>query len=359
MRAAGVAATCVAVATVFAGCGNSATGDHAGSTSSGGGIARAKAEVTKFAANPALTVSPLPSPPKSSTYAIQVTCIIPACAPGAMDPGMAALGWRFEKMPYDISKGPSAVQQALTQAIAAKPDVILVTPGFPDAMFKSQIDSATKAGIKVIGIGGTNQPGYSACIACATALGAVGTLAADVVLADAGGKTDIALTVDPTIASNVSEADGVKREVAKNGEGSRVLVVQQSVGATPAENAARVVSFLQRNPNVKYVLTSAKFQAATALNSAGLGSRVKTVGYLPLSDSDVAAVKSGQILAYAAGELQALYWRAVDAAARVMEGAEVAPEPLGAMRVIDRSNADDALLEPADYEDIYKAAWHK
>ena len=262
-------------------------------------------------------------------------------------------------MPYDISKGPSAVQQALTQAIAAKPDVILVTPGFPDAMFKSQIDSATKAGIKVIGIGGTNQPGYSACIACATALGAVGTLAADVVLADAGGKTDIALTVDPTIASNVSEADGVKREVAKNGEGSRVLVVQQSVGATPAENAARVVSFLQRNPNVKYVLTSAKFQAATALNSAGLGSRVKTVGYLPLSDSDVAAVKSGQILAYAAGELQALYWRAVDAAARVMEGAEVAPEPLGAMRVIDRSNADDALLEPADYEDIYKAAWHK
>ena len=101
-------------------------GGSGSGSSSTGGIARAQAEVKKFAANPPLTVSPLPSEPNTSTYAIQVNCTIPSCAPGAMKAAMDVLGWQFEEMPYDVSKGPSAVQQALTQAIAAKPDVIML-----------------------------------------------------------------------------------------------------------------------------------------------------------------------------------------------------------------------------------------
>ena len=242
-RAAGVAAAAAAVATLAAGCssssaagsstaGSSTAGSSSGSgSSSSGGIAAAQAQVKKFAANPALTVSPLPSPPKSSTYAIQVSCTIPACAPGAMKPAMAALGWRFEEMHYDISKGPSAVQQALTQAIAAKPDVILYGANFPEAIFQSQVDRGTKEGIKFVDIGGTLTPGYSACIQCTASLEALGALAADIALADAGGKTDIAVPSDPSIAPLKAEVDGVKQEVAKNGDGSQVLEVDQSVSA--------------------------------------------------------------------------------------------------------------------------------
>lgn len=360
-RAAGVAAAFVVVATVAAGCSSSSNAGSSAESgaSSTGAMAAAQAQVKKLAANPTLTVSPLPAPPKASTYAIQVNCTIPACAPGAMKPAMAALGWRFQEMPYDISKGPSALQQALTQAIAAKPDVILYGANFPEATFQQQVDEATKEGIKFVDIGGALTPGYSACIQCQESLAALGASAADIALADAGAKSDIAVASDNSIAPLKAEVDGVKQEVARNGDGSRVLDVPQSVNATPADNASRIVSFLQRNPSVKYVIATEQFVNPAALNSAGVGSGVKLVGMYPLNASDVAAVKNGQVLAYSTGELASLYWRAADAAARAVQGVNVDPRaPIQSLRVMDKNNADVSLLDPANYQDIYKKAWN-
>jgi ABC-type sugar transport system substrate-binding protein len=362
---AAAAATVVAVATLAAGCGSNSSSGSTGSTSgsgasSSGGIANAKATVAKYAANPPLEVSPLPSPPKASTYAIQVNCTIPACAPGAMKAAMDALGWKFQEMTYDISKGPSALQAALTQAIAAKPDVILFGANFPEATFQQQIDQGGKDGIKFIDIGGALTPGYAACIQCHESLGALGALTADIALADAGSKIDIAVPSDNSIAPLKAEVDGIKQEVAKNGDGSKVLDVPQSVTATPAENASRLVSFLQRNPSVKYVIGTEKFLPPAALNSAGLGSRVKLVGLYPLNASEVADVKEGRVVGYAVGELASLYWRAADAAARAVQGVKVDPiAPIQSLRVMNKSNADVSLLDPANYQDIYKKAWQK
>jgi hypothetical protein len=326
-----------------------------------GGIAEAKAQVAKFAASPALVISPLPSRPKTSTYAIQLNCTIPACAPHAIKPAMAALGWKFEELTYDISKGPVAVQGAFTQAIAKKPNVILVGLNFPEATLAAQSAAAIAQGIKLIGIGGNELPkGYSACIQCTPASEAVGALAADVALADAGGKTEIAVANDKTIGSITSEADGVKKEVAKNGEGTpEPKLIDQSISATPANNSARVVSFLQRNPNVKYiVLTSPQFDPSAALKSAGLSSRVKVVGIFPFGEPEVAAVKNGSVFSYVGAEPHALYWRAADAAARAAMNVPVDPtSPLASMRVLTKSNADVALLDPPNFESVYKSAW--
>lgn len=357
-------AAVVAVALVAAGCGGSGTADGGSEsesgTSSSGGIARAQAEVDKFAANPPLTVDPLPNEPDPSTHAIQVNCTIPACAPGAMEAAMDVLGWQFEEMPYDISKGPSALQQALSQAVAAKPDVILYGANFPEATFQQVVDQGTEEGIKFIDIGGELTPGYAACIQCHKSLAAMGALAANIVLADAGGKTDIAVPFDAAIAPLEFEVDGIKEAIEENGEGSRVLEVEQSVASTPADNAARLISFLQRNPSVEYVVASEQFLNPAAINSAGLASRVKLVGIYPLSASNVETVKNGQVLAYSVGELASLYWRAADAAARAVQGVEVDPiEPIQSLRVMNKANADVSLLDPAGYQEIYTKAWQR
>lgn len=363
-RAAGVAMAVVAIASVISGCGSSSSDGSDGSTTASGtpaaagGIADAKASVAKYAANPPLEVSPLPSAPKASTYAIQVNCTIPACAPGAMKAAMSVLGWKFEEKPYDISKGPSALLAALTQAIAAKPDVIIYGANFPEASFQQEVDRGTKEGIKFIDIGGALTPGYAACIQCRESLAALGALAANIALADAGAKTEIAVASDDSIAPLKAEVDGIKQEVAKNGEGSKVSDVPQSISATPAENASRIVSFLQRNPNVKYLIATSQLVNPAALKSAGLGSRVKLVGMYPLSPSDVATVKSGQVLAYSVGELGSLYWRAADAAARAVAGVKIDPiAPIQSLRVMDKTNADVSLMDPANYQDIYTKAW--
>lgn len=367
-RAAAAAAAVVVMAIASAGCSSDSSGSSdddtsssTGSPASSGGIARAQAEVDKFAANPPLEVSPLPKRPDESTYAINLNCTIPACAPGAMIPAMDALGWQFEEMAFDITKGPAGLQQALTQAIAEKPDVIFMPGSFALTTYQDQVDAAVEQGIKFVTIGASEElpPGYGACIQCAESAEALGALAANIALTDAGGSADMAVAYDKTIAALVSEADGVKQAADENGEGSEVLDLEQSIYATPADNAAKTVSFLQRNPNVKYlVLTSPQFQAATALKSAGLGSQVKIVGMYPLSEADVASVKDGQVVSYAVGELGSLYWRAVDAAARLTLDVEVDPiAPIQSMRVMDESNADVGLLDPADYQDIYLTAW--
>ena len=86
---------------------------------------------------------------------------------------------------------------------------------------------------------------------------------------------------------------------------------------------------------------------------------MKIVGMYPKNEADVASVKDGQVLAYAAGENQSLYWRAADAAARATEGTTMEQEPIQSLRVMDQSNANVSLLDPANYQDIYKTAWHK
>lgn len=362
-RVAVAVAAAAAIALVTAGCGGSDTSEDSskgGTTSGGAGIKAAQAQVDKFTANPPLEVSPLPSRPKTSTYAILLNCTTPACTPGAMDPAMKALGWKFEELPYDLAKGPSALGAALTQAIAKHPDVIFLPGNYPLTTYQSQVDDAVKQGIKFVATAESKLlPGYIACIQCGPALESLGALTADIALADAGSKTDIAVAYDKTIGGLVTLADGVKQQVAKNGDGSRVLDLEQSVSATPAANAAKTTSFLQRNPNVKYiVVTLPQFMAATALNSAGLGSRVKYVGMFAYSEPEVASVKDGQVLAYAAGELASFNWRAADVAARAMMGVDIeVKEPVPPMRVINQSNADISLLDPADYQNIYKKAW--
>ena len=161
---------------------------------------------------------------------------------------MAVLGWRFRRWTMTSPRGRRLSRQALAQAIAAKPDVIIFVPNFPEAIFQSQVDLGTKEGIKFVDVAGTLTPGYSACIQCTASLEAGSALAADIALADAGGKTVMAVTYDPAIASLVSEADGVKQEVAKNGDGSQVLEIQQSVSDTPADNAAAGCELLAAQP---------------------------------------------------------------------------------------------------------------
>jgi len=346
----------------MAGCGSDSDGDSSSDVSAlegTGSVAEAEAQVEEFTANPPLKIDPLPSAPDPSTYAIWVNCTIPACVPGGMDPAMDALGWEFEEQSYDISKGPAAVQAAFTEAIAKEPDVIIVGLNFPADAYQAQVDEALAQGIKLIGWGGTETPsGFSACVQCTPATKILGGLAGNIVVADAGGETHVAVLIDKTIPAFIDETNGVKEEVAKNGDGSEVMEIEQSISATPADNAAGVVSFLQRNPDVEYlVLTSPQFDPSAALKSAGLD-QVKIVGIYPFSDVEVEAVKDGQVLAYAAGELGAGFWRAADAAARAVQDVEVDPaEPVPAMRVMNQSNADAALLDPTDYQNVYMSAW--
>jgi hypothetical protein len=95
------------------------------------------------------------------------------------------------------------------------------------------------------------------------------------------------------------------------------------------------------------------------LEAAGLSSRVKVLGTFPLSAGDVAYVKNGQMIGWSADETNALYWRITDIAIRAVTGLKIKPfSPIPESRILNKKNASTALLNPKNYEALYKRAWH-
>ena len=103
----------------------------------------------------------------------------------------------------------------------------MITPVFPEASFQSQIESGIAQGSSSWTSVARPSQDTARASSARRPYEARSGLAANIALADAGGKTDIAVAFDPNIAALQAEADGVKAEVAKNGDGSQVLDIEQ------------------------------------------------------------------------------------------------------------------------------------
>jgi ABC-type sugar transport system substrate-binding protein len=350
---------------LLAGCASTGASESTSPTSSTGttgGLAAAQEVYDELASNPPLEIEPLPGPVEEGISVAYVNCTIPACLPRGGEEPAEALGWSFDEFSYDLGKGPSDVVQAVESAIASKPDILIVSQSFGAALIQEQIDAAIESGMKVIAVGyNEDVPDYVACIQCTPALEAMGAAGGNVALADAGESTSIGVMIDKNYSFAVQMADGTQSAVAENGDGSTTQMVELSLADNPAANAARTVSFLQRNPDVEYLVTTTPaFLAGTssALEAAGLD--VKIIGLNPSNDGDVALIETGDVHLWVAGESgeKAFVWRAFDAAARAVMDAPIEPkEPITLMRLITPEDPDPSLQAPADFKEIYKTAW--
>jgi ribose transport system substrate-binding protein len=327
-----------------------------------GGFAAAKAAVDELAANPALEVEPLPEPAEEGISVAFVNCTVPSCLPDGGKEPAEALGWTVKDFPYDLGKGPSDVVSALDAAINSKPDVLVVAQGYGAALVQDKVDAAVESGMKVLNIGSSEDPpGYLACIQCTPAMEANGEALANVALADAGSPTSVGIVSDKNIAALVSMADGAASTIEENGEGSTSHIIELNVADNPAANAARTVSFLQRNPDIEYLLyTTPSLLPGTSSALAAAGLDVKVIAPNPSNTDEVAMITSGDVDIWVAGESgeKAYIWRVFDAAARAMQGAPIEPKmPISTMRLITKDNPDPALQAPTDFKEVYKTAW--
>jgi ribose transport system substrate-binding protein len=363
-RRLGGAAALAASILLLVGCATAAEPSEkpAASNGGGGGLAAAKAAVDELEANPALDIEPLPEPAEEGVSVAVVNCTVPSCLPeGAKEPA-EALGWTLKDFPYDAGKGPSEVVAAMDSAINSKPDVIVVSQGFGAALIQEQIDAAVASGIKVINIGSSEDPpGYSACIQCTPAMEAQGHALGNVALADAGSQTSVGIITDMNYSSLVSMTEGAQSTVEENGEGSTSHVIELNVTDNPANNASRTVSYLQRNPDIEYLLyTSPDLLAGTSSALAAAGIDVKVIAVNPSNAGDVAMLESGDVHTWIGGESAegSYMWRVFDAAARAVQGAPIEPKmPITAMRLITKDNPDPSLAPPTNFKEIYMTAW--
>lgn len=365
----------VAMAFAAAACGDSE--DSGGSPSSdapatqqGGertpGIARATKLAEQFTAEqPTEDIPQLDERPREGVKVAQVLCNDPTCQPEVAGEPLERLGWEQDLRIYDITKGPQEYVRQFRNALQGDPDYILLVAIFPPEVIAAELEQAKAAGIPVVAWTGNASDGWAGCYTCAPTLNKSGALQADAALADAGEKTSMVVLTDPLVIPFQQVTEGAIAEVEKNGDGSTVETLELPLAKVGPANASATISYLQRNPEVEYVLANAAPLLAglpEQLASTGLADRVKIIGGSAQA-SDIAALKAGQEIAATASENEMSIWRAADLMAR-LEAGEDPPQslrvPVGWQRIFTPDSAQD-LPEVApqlpDFKDVFAKAW--
>jgi ABC-type sugar transport system substrate-binding protein len=359
----------IAIALVVAGCGGG------GSDSGGGGgkveiSSDVSSKLAPFLTPPTtLTVTgPLSeTPPQGKKVVLLSNGIEIVQETGAGIKAAAdALGWSFSTITYDQAN-PATINSSMLAAIGQGADVVMLT-ATDVSIYSNALAEAKKQGTVVIDISSGNKPtdGVTALVNNAANNGPVwGKIAALGILADAakaGTDPNIAIVTTPVFETILGPTDTAAEETVK------AECPGCSVGSIPippndvfaGKTPADVVSYLQRHPDVNYLLLGASLfdeGLAPALKAAGLD-KVKIFGVAPL-DGQLNAVADGEEGGWVADPLNVLGWMAVDAAARSFTGDD--PTVYNSVGIptflITKDTAGTGLQVPTDYQDQFKALW--
>ncbi len=319
----------------------------------------------KYTVGTTFAVQPLSKRPPSGKTLVQVDCTLPLCDNGAGAAAARALGWKFKDIPFNLAQGPAAFNAALEQALQDKPNYIVTTGTFPAAVSSTQLAQATKAGVAIGWIAGVDSnPAIKVCANCAPYLASSGKVVEDLVVADLGTGAKAVAVGDPTLLGTAAFNSGIDSEAKRLGaEVPSTLTVSSQ--ASPAANAAAVVNYLQRNPDVKAVLCDFPNELVglpAALARVGLTSKVKYINSGPTS-ADYGFLRAGTLAASVAIENGAAWWRAIDGMARLSVGDPATLYPSDWFQILTKANLNQVLAagggasEPPQYKSVYEKAW--
>jgi ABC-type sugar transport system substrate-binding protein len=172
-----------------------------------------------------------------------------------LEAGAELLGWTVIREP--VGTGPEDPQRAFDAALDRNPDAVLVS-GNPTSTFREQLDRATAAGVPVlisdngepVGVNGTT---YTIGLDDFNQTGLWGKMNAD--YAAAQGAENV-LIVDLSLYPILHAwAEGAAAEMAEIAPDAGVTMLDaQITDLVAGEIPARIVSEIQRNPDIDWVL---------------------------------------------------------------------------------------------------------
>lgn len=359
-------ATLLVAAMVWLGivsCGDDTGSQESSAVTDSAALREAQTEVDRFLSNPPMEIQPLSAVPEGKIKVASVTCTLGSCKPGEFLKAAESLGWEATEETYDLAKGPADYVAAVRRALQSEPDALAMLMIYPRDIIKDELDQAREQGIALVDIGSGAAElgdGFISCVACKPGIGAYGKAEADFVAVDADGETEVGVVGDKTNASNIATTEALVEEFDRVGPAIEVHMVNASYAQTPQANAQAVVSAVQRNPNIEYLMFQGPDLLAgvpQALSAAGLADRVKVVAIDPTAAEHVKMVDGGGVYAWVGGDSNVIWWRAADAIARHLAGDEIDPMPVPALRVITEDNFSPDMYAPPNYESSYLEAW--
>lgn len=371
MRHLSIGVLAVAAVVAFGGCGSSDSTSTTSSTesaadpaSSGLDVQQAKKELDAVVNESATyNLPPLGVAPSKNKNISFMTCPLAICTEvgTGVKEAAAALGWQVRTIPNNFT--PAGYKQSWQQIAQNPGDAVITTaPVLPDSAVQTLID---KADVPYVAVTSPSDPAGKkiAVISSLSAIQVDGAVEANWVIQDAGKPVKTLLVYDPSIPSLASVPTGYKDALAKNCPKCSNAELKVSSAKVGPALAQEVVSDLQRNPDVGYVVFGLGDLATgvpAAIEAAGLSDKVKIVvrGATPPNLQDV---KSGGIAAAFTDEIFEAGWRAVDKIVRSIAGKPVGEtKPPGKIRLITKDNLPADISKPfriPGYQDGFKKAW--
>jgi ribose transport system substrate-binding protein len=311
------------------------------------GITRAKQVVKRYEQAP--KAIQLPSltkrPPKGKTI-VFIGCALPECQLPSIKQAAKLLGWHVRTIIATTT--PEGLNSAWESAAALKPAGIIAFQTIPWAALSRGESAIARAHIPLVTIAGDHKAGGN-LIASEASAAAVGrrhgaiSLLADWITVDSKGTGNSVFVDTPGNDAFALILKDFRAETAENCPNCHVSTLQVSLLDIGEKLDSAVVSYLQSNPSVDYVvapLGAETIGLSGALSTAGLSSRVKIVSRAAGPANQV-AVADGQESATIGEEVDEVGWRSMDALARHFVGDSLSPcctQPISAMQLLTSAN---------------------
>jgi ribose transport system substrate-binding protein len=337
------------------------------SAGGGSGLSAATAFVKKYSSAPtSLTnMQPLKSKPPTGKTLVFLQCSLAQCQDidNNLKVAVKALGWNLKTIDFDSSQS-SALVAGLQTALNYHPVAVAMISD-PYATWKQVIPAYQKAGVKIIPMTVGAVPISSTVpvnIGGPKFYSLLGQVMANWFIADSDGKGSAVFANAPEFQVFAELASGFNSTIKKNCPACKISTVNQSISDIENSNVAPIVSAVQRDSSIKYVLTSDGaniLPLPSALKTAGL-SDVKIAGATPTIDNE-AALLSGTESAWAAVSFTIAAWQVVDSAARSVEGMKIPEEDGGlSTQILTKSNVGKPstdYIAPSNYQAQFEKLW--
>jgi len=367
--------TGVAVLMMLAACGTDST-SGGGSSSSTGEPALSQeqtdelqAKIDKYKELPAFTApGPAFDAKKASGKKIMTipsSSALEFCHEVDMELAAAAEEYGIEAVEYENQGQPNQWVAGMNAAQNTGADVVNIACGTDPATLTPQTQSLKQAGIPTVAAHNYDPSKKELAPDLAGIVNAqyktVGELQADWVILQTKGNANV-LAIDD-IGSDIATPElvaGIKQEFAKYcPETCKVRHVSVPIPNWSTAISPVVAAELSRNPDLNYVIAvyddMVKYVLAP-LTSAGATERVK-IATFNASPSVVKMIQEGDVVTFDVGEDANGLARAIlDQDMRILLGMPPVEESYAALRIFDKSNAEEAGSPPSFTEGYGNAA---
>ncbi|WP_115726910.1 substrate-binding domain-containing protein [Actinomyces culturomici] len=335
-------------------------------------VATAKAAVDKAAGKDAAWDGPTSGPKAQEGKTVVYV------AQSMQNPGVAGvaeglqaasdtIGWTLKTI--DGQGTPAGIQNAFNQALALKPDGIIIG-GFDPNTTADQVNQANSANIPLVGWQALATPGPSESPKLfsnvTTKVEDVAKISADYIIAESNGNAGVVIFTDSSIPFAEGKSQMIQKELQTC---SSIEVLKYDnipladvANRMPTETSA-LINSLGDKWTYSVAINDVYFEnAAAAFRQAGLSSTSAPVN-VGAGDGDAAAltrIRNGEFQnATVPSPLRSEGWQIIDELNRAMAG-EAASGYVPQIHVSTKDNGTaDNFWDPAGYQDAYKAIWGK